>query len=71
MICSLLGLQTEKEYISEELIYKMPLDTIPLKSDCIYGSIFNGVKEPEPILWSFGLIRLPGFEFFHEPGTLE
>ena len=44
------------------LIYK-----IHLKSDCIDGSVLNGVRQP--ILHSFTLDKPPGYNVFCEPET--
>ena len=41
------------------------IDKIPLKRDCINGSIVNGVREP--ILYSFALSSPPGHKIYKEP----
>ena len=38
------------------------IDKIPLKSDCIDGSIVDGVREP--ILYSFALSAPPGYKLY-------
>ena len=40
-------------------------DKVPLKCDCINGSIVNGVREP--ILYSFVLSSPPGYKMYKEP----
>ena len=41
------------------------IDKVHLKSDCIKGSIVNGVREP--ILYSFALSSPPGHKIYKEP----
>ena len=41
------------------------IDKVPLKCDCINGSIVNGVTEP--ILYSFVLSSPPGYKIYKEP----
>ena len=41
------------------------IDKIPLKCDCIQGSIVNGKREP--ILFSFALSSPPGHKIYKEP----
>ena len=41
------------------------IDKIHLKSDCIQGSIVNGIREP--ILYSFALSAPPGHKIYKEP----
>ena len=41
------------------------IDKIHLKSDCIQGSIVNGIREP--ILYSFALSSPPGHKIYKEP----
>ena len=41
------------------------IDKVPLKCDCIQGSIVNGVREP--ILYSFALGSPPGHKIIKEP----
>ena len=52
-------------YTSEKPINITGIDKIHLKSDCIQGSIVNGVREP--ILYSFALSSPPGHKIFKEP----
>ena len=41
------------------------MDKVHLKSDCIQGSIVNGVREP--ILYSFSLSSPPGHKIISQP----
>ena len=41
------------------------IDKVHLKSDCINGSIVNGVREP--VLYSFALSSPPGHKRYKEP----
>ena len=52
-------------YKSEKPINITGIDKIHLKSDCIQGSIVNGIREP--ILYSFALSSPPGHKIFKEP----
>ena len=52
-------------YKSEKPINITGIDKIHLKSDCIIGSIVNGVREP--ILYSFGFSSPPGPKLFNQP----
>ena len=52
-------------YISDKPINITGIDKIHLKSDCIQGSIVNGIREP--ILYSFALSSPPGYKMFKEP----
>ena len=45
----------------------MPTDENHSNCDCIDGSIVDGFREP--ILFSFGWNKLPGFKLFNEPDT--
>ena len=52
-------------YISDKPINITGIDKIHLKSDCIQGSIVNGIREP--ILYSFALSAPPGHKIYKEP----
>ena len=52
-------------YKSEKSINITGIDKIHLKSDCINGSVVNGVREP--ILYSFVLSSPPGYKRYEEP----
>ena len=64
---------TKKQYspgshISERVINIMSIDKVHLKTDCIDGSIINGVRES--ILYSFSLNANPGYKIFKEPSQI-
>ena len=52
-------------YKSDKPINITGIDKIHFKSDCIQGSIINGVREP--ILYSFALSSPPGHKIYKEP----
>ena len=52
-------------YKSDRPINITGIDKIHLKSDCIQGSIVNGIREP--ILYSFALSSPPGHKIIKEP----
>ena len=52
-------------YKSDRPINNTGIDKIHLKSDCIQGSIVNGIREP--ILFSFALSAPPGHKIYKEP----
>ena len=52
-------------YKSDRPINITGIDKIHLKSNCIQGSIVNGVREP--ILYSFALSSPPGHKIYKEP----
>ena len=52
-------------YKSDRPIIFTGIDKIPLKGDCINGSIVNGIREP--VLYSFGLSSLPGHKIYEQP----
>ena len=52
-------------YKSDTLINITDIDKVHLKSDCIDGSIVNGIREP--IFYSFGLISHPGHKIHYQP----
>ena len=54
--------KSNKDYLSEKNRDKMLEDKIHIKCDYFDGSILDGVWEPK--LFSFGLIRPPGFKYF-------
>ena len=64
---------TKKQYspghhISEKVINIMSIDKVHLKTDCIDGSIVNGIRES--ILFSFSLSARPGYKIFKEPSQI-
>ena len=64
---------TKKQYssgyhISERVINIMSIDKVHLKTDCIDGSIVNGIRES--ILYSFSLSARPGYKIFKEPSQI-
>ena len=52
-------------YESDKPINITGIDKIHLKTDCIHGSIVNGIREP--ILYSFALSSPPGHKIYKEP----
>ena len=52
-------------YKGDKPIIITGIDKVHLKSDCIDGSIVNGVREP--ILYSFALDQPPGHKIYKEP----
>ena len=44
------------------------MDKFVFKFNCINGSLLNGVKEP--MLYSFNLIKPPGYKVYFQPETL-
>ena len=52
-------------YKSDKPINITGIDKIPLKCDCIQGSIVNGIREP--ILFSFALSSPPGHKIYKKP----
>ena len=52
-------------YKSDKPINITGIDKIHLKTDCIQGSIVNGIREP--ILYSFALSLHPGHRIYKEP----
>ena len=64
---------TKKRYspghhISEKVINIMSVDKVHLKTDCIDGSIVNGIRESD--LFSFSLSARPGYKIFKEPSQI-
>ena len=55
-------------YTSDEILNINTTNKIHLKCDCIDGSIQNGVRQP--ILYSFVLVKKPGYKIFSEPETV-
>ena len=51
-------------YKSDEPFNITGVDKIPLKCDCIQGSIVNGIREP--FLYSFALSSPPGHKIYKE-----
>ena len=52
-------------YKSDKPINFNGIDKIPLKHDCIQGSVVKGVREP--LLYSFALSSPPGHKIYKEP----
>ena len=52
-------------YKSDKPINITGIDKIPLKCDCINGSIVKGIREP--ILYSFAFSSPPGHKIYKEP----
>ena len=52
-------------YKSDRPIDIAAVDKVHLKSDCIRGSMVNGVREPT--LYSFALSVPPGYKLYKEP----
>ena len=52
-------------YESDRPINITGIDKVPLKGDCINRSIMDGKRET--VLYSFGLISLPGQKIYKEP----
>ena len=52
-------------YKSDRPVNITRIDKVHLKSDCVNGSIVNGVREP--ILYSFGLSSPPRYKIYKEP----
>ena len=52
-------------YKSDKPINITGIDKVHLKTDCIQGSIVNGIREP--ILYSFALSSPPGHKIYKEP----
>ena len=52
-------------YKSDKPINITGIDKIHLKTDCIQGSIINGIREP--ILYSLALSSPPGYKIYEEP----
>ena len=57
-----------KKNVSQKIINLSNTNKIHLKSDCIDGSIQDGVRQP--ILFSFVLDKLAGYKVFCEPETI-
>ena len=57
-----------KKYVSQKIINLSNTNKIHLKSDCIDGSIQDGVRQP--ILFSFVLDKPAGYKVFCEPETI-
>ena len=55
-------------YISDKIFYLSTTNKIHLKCDVIEGSVVNGLRQP--ILYSFELDKLPGYQVFCEPETI-
>ena len=56
------------KYTSQKLVNLGNTNKIHLKCDCIDGSVLNGLRQP--ILYSFVIDKLPGYELFSEPETI-
>ena len=55
-------------YINNKILNLNTINKIHLKSDCIDGSIQNGLRQP--ILFSFVLDKPSGYKIFCEPETV-
>ena len=55
-------------YTSDKIFNLSTIDKIHLKCDIIDGSVVNGLRQP--ILYSFILIKPPGYKVFCEPETI-
>ena len=58
----------DREYYTEKNRNLSTTDKIHLKCDVIDGSVLNGVRQP--ILFSFVLVKKPGFKVFCPPETI-
>ena len=56
------------KYLSQKVVNLGSTNKILLKCDCIDGSVLNGLRQP--ILYSFVLVKLPGYKIFSEPETI-
>ena len=56
-------------YTSDKFLNLSTKDKIHLKTDCINGSIINGVQQP--ILCSLLSDKQPGYKVFREPETIQ
>ena len=56
------------KYTCQKVVNLGSTNKIYLKTDVIDGSIVNGIKQP--ILFSFVLDKLPGYQVFREPETI-
>ena len=54
-------------YISDKILNLNTVNKIRLKCDVIDGSVQNGLRHP--VLFSFVLVKKPGYNFFSEPET--
>ena len=50
------------KYTSQKIVNLGSTNKIPLKCDCIDGSVVDGIRQP--ILYSFVLDELPGYKVF-------
>ena len=55
-------------YISGKFLNLSTTNKVHLKCDCFDGSIQDGVKQP--ILFSYILVKKPGYKVFSEPETI-
>ena len=55
---------TPRTYKSDKLVYITGIDEIQLKSDCIQGSLVNGIREA--FLYFFALSSPPGQKIYNE-----
>ena len=56
------------QYLSQKFVNLSSTNEIHLKSDAIYGSVVNGIRQPT--LYSFVLDKLSGYKVFCEPETI-
>ena len=52
------------EYISQKIVNLNITNKIPLKTDCIDGSIISGLRQP--VLYPFVSDKLPGYRVFSQ-----
>ena len=57
------------EYISQKILNLVSTNKINLKCDVIDGSVVNGSRQP--ILYSFVLVKKPGYKVFSEPEIVQ
>ena len=56
------------QYLSQKIVNLSSTNKIHLKSDCIDGSVVDGIRQP--ILFSFVLDKPAGYKVFCEPETI-
>ena len=56
------------QYLSQKIVNLSSTNKIPLKCDCIDGSVVDGIRQP--ILFSFVLDKPSGYKVFCEPETI-
>ena len=55
-------------YTSDKILHLNTMNKIHLKCDVIDGSVVDGVRQP--ILYSFVLVKKPGYKIFSEPESI-